>query len=450
MSAMDQYHLSPREYSALVEKEETWTARLLLLGILGLLIAFIIWASFSRMETMTRGSGKVIPSSKVKVVQHFEGGIVYSILAEEGELVETGQPIVVIDNTKAESELESVQTRLLYALGKIGRLEALANLDENSAPAPVFASEVEEQLPDIIFQEKVAYDSARAEYNANITEFDKREERMRQEKNSIRKELALHREKMNILSGTIRAYENLRGARDVSRLEMDEKRNQLIDTQLTIASLEANLPMLESELTEVRAQRQKYSESFRYDVVQQLTETKAEAQSSRAVLRDRQEALTRTQVLSPIDGIVNQLYVTAPGEVIKPGGDVAEIVPVEDKLIAEILIPPSEIGFIKLGQPVRIKVSAFDAVRYGSLNGQVIGISSDTITDEDAGKQAGTSEFYRVRAASDELLFDREGNELKISSGMTVTVDIVTGNKRVAEYILLPIMRSLDGSLRHQ
>lgn len=451
----DQYHnvgLSPREYSIIVERDEAKLARYILISILILLIVFLVWAFLAEMETLTRGIGKVIPSSKVKIVQHFEGGIVREILAQEGELVSEGQAIVTIDNTKAESEFQSVTSRLQFAIGKVARLEALAGLTAGNEQPIKFTADFKKNNPEIVLQEQLAYDSAKAEYTANILEFQKRIESNRLEAASIRQEIGLRQQQIIILQQTIDAYLNLRGARAVSRMEMDEKQNHLIESKLTVATLIAKLPQMESGAKEIKAQLSKYVESFRYDTIQKLNEAKAEVESSQAVSKDRQESLNRTEVVSPITGVINQLYVTAPGEVIRPGGEVAEIVPVDDKLIAEVLIPPQEIGFIHVGQTARIKVTAFDSIRYGALNGQVISISSDTIQGpRNPNPKAPTNqEFYRVRASTDEVLKDRSGKILNVTSGMTLTMDIVTGRKTVAEFIFLPLVRGVSGSLRQQ
>ncbi|MFK7866667.1 MAG: HlyD family type I secretion periplasmic adaptor subunit, partial [Alphaproteobacteria bacterium] len=346
--------ITPREYSVLVERDEARTAKWLLFGILGILTAFVLWAFFAEMETLTRASGKVIPSSKVKIVQHFEGGIVYDIFAEEGELVDVGQPIITIDNTKAESEMESVELRYKYGRGQVARLQALIELAGGDLNAePKFPIDLE---TDIVFQENIAFSSAKAEFEANIFEFEKKLDQRRQQKSSAYQELDLRRQQIALLDGTIQTYENLKGAGAVSRLDMDDKRSQLIETKLTVSALQSKLPILDSESKELQAQRKKYIEAFRYDAVQKLNEAKQDVYSSQALMRDRAGALSRTEILSPIAGIINQLYVTAPGEVIKPGGQVAEIVPIEDKFIAEVLIPPSEIGFLKIGQTAKIKV----------------------------------------------------------------------------------------------
>ncbi len=445
MSSPDtQRMMSPREYAMRIERDESSVARWLLFGIFGVVISFIIWSIFADIETVTRADGKVIPSSKVKIVQHFEGGIVQEIIAEEGELVDIDQPLIIIDNTKAESELESVRTRAQYSLAKVARLNALITLASGDDTAtPAFPDDVDEQVK---FQESIAFDSAKAEFEANIVEFEKKLDQREQKKASIYQELALRQQQIDLLGSTIAAYENLKGARAVSRLDMEAKQNQLIETKLTVSALRAQLPIIDSETKELHAQRKKYIESFRYESAQQMNDAQSEANSSTAMLKDRVGALSRTEVTSPIAGIVNELYVTAPGEVIKPGGEVAEIVPVEDKFIAEVLISPAEIGFVEVGQQAKIKVSAFDSMRYGSLEALVTNISSDTIKSPEKENQ----EFYRVRLSTDEILLDRAGKELTITAGMTVSVDIITGSRTVAEYILLPIMRGLEGSLRQR
>lgn len=321
----DQYHnvgLSPREYSIIVERDEAKLARYILISILILLIVFLVWAFLAEMETLTRGIGKVIPSSKVKIVQHFEGGIVREILAQEGELVSEGQAIVTIDNTKAESEFQSVTSRLQFAIGKVARLEALAGLTAGNEQPIKFTADFKKNNPEIVLQEQLAYDSAKAEYTANILEFQKRIESNRLEAASIRQEIGLRQQQIIILQQTIDAYLNLRGARAVSRMEMDEKQNHLIESKLTVATLIAKLPQMESGAKEIKAQLSKYVESFRYDTIQKLNEAKAEVESSQAVSKDRQESLNRTEVVSPITGVINQLYVTAPGEVITSPGAV--------------------------------------------------------------------------------------------------------------------------------
>jgi adhesin transport system membrane fusion protein len=212
-----------------------------------------------------------------------------------------------------------------------------------------------------------------------------------------------------------------------------------------LAASAASIARAQSAVTEARSTLVQQRQDWRSRAAQELASAQAEMVGLRRALPALSARVDRTIVRSPVSGRVNRVMVTTVGGTISPGAPLAEIVPSEESLLIEVLIRPSDIAWVRLNQPAKINVSAYDSSIYGSLHGKVISISPDATLNERTGES-----FYTLRVAANDKLADRNGTELTIGPGMIADVSLLGDKRSILNYILAPISRIRDTALREQ
>jgi len=395
------------------------------------LIAFITWASFAEIDEITRGNGKVIPYGQNQVIQNLEGGIVESILVHEGKQVKKGEVLLKINNLKTVSSSRTNAMKYNELFAKRLRLYAEAN-------GLAFKS-VKTDDPDLEKQIELAqklYDSDKLEFEAKdralIQQIEQRKQELREAKakiNSLKKSLEYVTEEIAMTAPMVQ--EGVKSKVDFLKLKREA--NGITND---IQAAELSLPRLKSAIKEYKNKRTEAKQEFINKAKKELNEVTAEIARLKTQQIAYNDQVNRTMVKSPVDGIVQKLFVNTIGGVIKPGADLIEIVPTNEKLFLEIKIKPSDIAFIHPGAEAMIKISAYDFATHGGLKGKVADISPDTITDQDG------NTFYIIHVQTDKNYLGSKEHPLKIIPGMTATADIVTGKKTVMQYILKPILKS--------
>ncbi len=412
-------------------------ARLILWISFVIIIWLLLWAYFAKIDNLTRGTGKVIPSNQLQIVQNLEGGIVSEILVKEGDSVKKGDILVKIDDTGLMSSFDENRLRYDELLAKSIRLQAEAYDESFRVDA-----ETRRELPELIAYEESLYNSNKKQLQSNLSIHEQRitQKRSEQEENRmkikqlgrnyelIQKELAIS--EPLVKSGVVSEVEHLKLQRQASDIESELKSAELLE------------PRLESMIEEAISKREEIMLDFRNRAKEQLNEVRAEMSRLEKVNVARKDKVERTLVRSPVTGTVKQFHVNTVGGVVKPGMDIVEIVPTQDTLIVEAKIRPADIAFLVPGQKAIVKFSAYDFSIYGSLEGELTHISADTIID-DVDKQS----YYLVRVKTRNSYLGDETNKLFIKVGMTADVDIVTGKKTVLDYILKPILRAKENAL---
>ncbi|MET0119284.1 MAG: HlyD family type I secretion periplasmic adaptor subunit [Sedimenticola sp.] len=403
------------------------------------IIAAIIWANWAELDEVTTGTGSVIPSRQVQVVQNLEGGIVASLLVSEGETVEKGQVLLQIDDTRFASSLRETRLQYLALRARAARLQAEAEGSEFTAP-----EEIAKESPKTVAEERSLYEARRSELANNksilseqvaqrdqeLRELNAKRSQLKRSLDLVRKELSMT--KPLVKAGAISEVEVLRLEREVNELEGD------------LQSTTLSIPRVRSQLEESQKKAAEVELRFRSEAREQLSEVNAEVsrlQESSVALEDR---VKRTAVRSPVHGTVKQLMVNTVGGVVQPGMELVQIVPLEDTLLIEARISPKDIGFLRPGQKTIVKFTAYDFAIFGGLDGKLEQISPDTITDEH------DETYYQVRVRTDKNYLGPESKPLQIISGMQTEVDIVTGKKTVLQYLLKPVLRAKDKALRER
>ena len=413
--------------------------RLILWSVLLFLLIGLGWASVAQVDEVTRGSGKVIPSRQLQIIQNLEGGIVSKILVKEGQVVDEGQVLLRIDDTMSSSSLR--ESRLHYLGHKVKAARLKAEADGTPFVPP---EDVMREQPKLVEQELQLYQSQQNQLEANLetlrhqvdqrkqelAELGAKREQLKRGYDLMLKELNLT--KPLVKDGAVSEVEVLRLEREVSDL-----RGELKSTELSI-------PRAQSKLEEAQGKVEEETLSFRNKARQELTETLAELSrlsESSVGLADR---VQRSTVRSPIHGTVKRIMINTVGGVVQPGMDMMEIVPLEDALMIEARVKPSDIAFIHPGQEAMVKFSAYDFAIYGGVKAIVEHIGADTVTDE-----RGNS-YYVVRLRTEHNHLGTEQHPLRIIPGMTATVDILTGKKTILEYLLKPVLRAKEYAFKER
>lgn len=408
------------------------TTALVMIG-LGLAF-FLVWAAFTSLDEVTRGDGRVIPSLQNQVVQHLDGGIVTAILVKEGDVVKKGQALLRVENRGGEAKLKEKRIEYWALRARAFRLEAEADARKTIPFPAAFAK----QAPRIIKRERAVFLQNRLNLQAEIqTLKEKVAQREAQLKEGRSLVQTLKDKAASLTRERNRATRMVRNG-SMSRLELVRTQRELSDTLGRMRTETLALGRLESAIEEARKGVSERQGKFVSDARLELSDIRKKAESVAEELKEIEFRISQTELHAPVRGTVKRLRVSTEGGVVKAGEPLVEIVPLDDSLIIEAKVRPSDIAFIRLNQKALVKISAYDYSTYGGLDGTVIGISPDTI--EDKTKQGET--FYKIRVRTQRNFLRGRGRKLSIIPGMTAVVNIKTGRKTILAYIFKPITKS--------
>lgn len=410
---------------------------ILLVAIVAFFIIFVVWANFATLDEVTRGDGRIIPSSEVQVVQNLEGGIVDEFMVREGQEVEAGQVLMRLRDIDAASNLGANQSKYMGLMATISRLKAEAE----GRATPDFPEEVMKNAPASVTEEMDTFRANQQSLKSQTVIYEQqlvqREQEVRELNTRIadlRGVIALSRQERDMIAPLVE-----RGS--APRVELIQLERGLRERESELNGLNAALPRAQSAVAEARARIAEISDSFKAQAQTEMSVKTIEANALRETLTSLQDRRVRTEIRSPVNGTIKEIKIKTVGGVVQPGQDLVEIVPRDDQLLVEAQIRPGDIAFLHPGQDAMIKITAYDFSIYGGLKGELVDISADTITNE-----KGES-FYRVRLRTHETELKRKGEVLPIIPGMVASVDILTGKKTVMEYILKPFIKTLNNAL---
>ena len=409
--------------------------RLLIYTMLLALFSAIVWASFAHLDEITRGMGKVIPSSRLQVIQNLEGGILEELFVQEGQLVEPGQPLLQLDDTRFRSTFRESAVEYYSELARAARLKA-----ELSGKDIQFPDELLD-YQDYINRELSIFDRRRAGLRAEL-------EIATRQANQAKHELAASEAQLEFLTTSLELGEEelfltepLARQGVVSQVEMIQLKQRVNDFASEQKMTELSIPKLNSAYKEALSRKRELTTKFREEVVQELRESEVKLDQITESHTNLEDQVKRTLVRSPVEGIVKKININTVGGVIQPGMDLLEIVPVEDTLLIEAKISPKDIGFLREGMPAVVKLTAYDFAIYGGLEGTLEHISADTVEDE-----KGES-HYIVHIRTDKSFLGTPEKPLEIIPGMKTNIDIITGKKSLMDYLLKPILKAKQNAL---
>jgi adhesin transport system membrane fusion protein len=414
-------------------EQEPLKARRLLYAIAVAVVILVIWASFAEVDIVTRGQGKVIPSRQVQILGSQDGGVITEILVREGDLVQKGDLLLKLEQTRSQSSLGENMAERSGLIVRAARLRAMVDGKPFEPTEAMRAN-----TPDIVFQEQQLYDNRLAELEVQKgiarQQLKQRREELRElgvRRAQLGRELELAAEELSrttpmIKSGAVSPVEVLRLEREVNKAE-----GELKQTRAQLSRVSASISEAEGKLAGVELE-------FKNGVREQLADTVNRINALTEAGAGLSDRVRQTSLLSPVTGTIKQLFYNTLGGIVLPGRDIVELIPADDSLLVEVRVRPQDIAFMAPGQKANVKVTAYDFVVYGGLEGKVEQIGADTVLDEEG------NAFYEVAVRTATVAF---GENKPIIPGMTVEVDILTGKKTVMAYLMKPVLRAQQRSL---
>ncbi len=440
--AKDQADLIKAHATSFFEADDdlSLSKHLLLVAITSFFLIFFLWANLATLDEVTRGDGKIIPSSEVQALQSLDAGMVEEFLVKEGDEVTQGQTLLRLRDIEASADLGANQVRYLGLLASITRLQAQAAGDK----AFEFPQEVIDGAPDSVVEEKKAFRANMLQLDGQINVLQQQKTQRQQEVDELNTRIGdlkgvihLQRQEMNLIKPLVE-----RGS--APKLELLQLERGIKERVSELNGLKASLPRSNSAIDEATARLNDAHQTAQAQAQEELSVKIVELNEIRERLSGLEERKGRREIKSPVDGTVQELTVNTIGGVVRAGEDLIKIVPKDDQLIVDAKIKPSDRAFIYPGQEAVIKITAYDFSVYGGLKGELIDISADTIEDEQG------NFFYRVRLRTYETELRRRGEVLPIIPGMVASVDILTGHKTVMQYLLKPFVKTLDNAMNER
>lgn len=418
--------------------------RLLILLIGLLLVAFVVWASWAQLEEVTRSDGRIIPSAKIQVIQSLEGGIVKEVLVKTGDLVSKGDVLIRLDDTGFSSNLgelvakqlalEIARERLEFQSVWPQRGEELSYTDHYQEKAPqIVASELS------LFQANI--EGLKGQVAINRSRVAQRMAELEASENQKRKLMEL----LRLANEERELKAPLAEKQIIPRTDMLKLQREIGDLEGQINTLQVTEGRLQAAVDEAEQEIESLYIKFRQAARAEMSEVQAQLDIITETSKGAGDKVKRAEIRAPMDGIVNTIDVSTIGGVASPSQQLMTIVPVEDILLVEAKVKPQDIAFIHQGQQALVKLSAYDFSIYGGLDGEVEGISADTVYDEVTHEQ-----FYSVIIKTKQTELESRNKSLPILPGMVASVDILTGEKSVLSYILKPVNRAREEALRER
>ncbi len=432
-----------RESAAAVMEGPRRLSHYILWATVAFFVIGVIWARLAIVDEVTVAEGKVIPSSQVQIVQNLEGGIVSEILVKVGQVVQKDQAIMRIDDTRFTASSHEGRAKDQALIARICRLSAEANNTSFVAPA-----QLQKDNPQLLAEEKSLFESRQRELQANIAVLNRQAEQRRQEFTEKQSRETQVQQSYNLVAQELAMTRPLvpqGAASEVDVLRLERQANDL-KGELTATRLAQ--PRLEAAYREVRQKIEEATAHFRADAMKDLNLARAEQTALSAANTALEDRVSRTLVRAPLSGIVKQIKVNTVGGVVQPGSDLLEIVPLDDTLLIEARVRPSDIAFLHPGQEAMVKLSAYDFSIYGGFPATLEHISADTIMPERPGEKQES--YYQIRVRTRQNHPSGKAEAVTILPGMVATVDIKTGQKTILHYLMKPIIKTKETAFRER
>ncbi len=359
---------------------------------------FIVWAALFEIDQSVRAQGQLISNARTQVIQAVDGGVLSDLRVVEGQAVQVGKVLAVLEKDRAEAGFEESRDKIASLTIALTRARAEAQM-----LAPVFGA-ASRAYPDFV--------------QAQLHLYQQRKRSLDEDVGANSQSLAMAREELTLTEALLRDG-------DVGQLEALRARRQVTEIEARIS-----------------AARNKY----RQDAATEAAKIEDDLASVNSKLSERKNILEHTELTAPVPGVVKSLRITTIGGVLRAGDELMQIAPTDEDLIIEAKVNPADIGQLAVGLPVAVKVDAFDYSVYGMLSGELVYISPDTLTDQAPNGQSQT--YYRVKVHLPRLqAHNPKAREIVVKPGMTVSIDIRTGVRSVLNYLAKPVVKNFGGAL---
>ena len=443
------------EVDAALARRPRFGVRALSITVAVMFACLLVWAAFAKVDEVTHAEGQVVGSQRTQTIQNLEGGILRAVLVREGQIVNKGDVLAQLDNELAESSYRDAVNKAMENSLAIARLEA-----ELKGQRPVFPEDLQDwaakltghkvdentlaRARQIIRDQENAWQSRQNQLNAEIevlkSQYDQRRHDVEEQiarKTQLDRSLALSIEQRDTAYALVQRN-------NFSRMEYLGLQQKVVELQGQIDMLAASIPKAQAAAEESKQRIASRRAEQNAAITEEINKRRLELNSLRETLAAGSDRVTRTELRTPVRGTVKQIYINTVGGVVKPGEPIMDIVPLDDTLLVEAKVSPKDVAFLRPGQEVMVKVSAYDFSIYGGLEGKLESISADTIED----KKGNYHYLVKVRTQKTAITYHNE--VLPIIPGMIVTADILIGKKTVLDYLLKPILKAKQNALRER
>jgi adhesin transport system membrane fusion protein len=402
--------------------------------VVGLTAGALVWAGITPIRELSLARGQLVPTSQIRPLQHLEGGIVEQILVKEGQVVEEGQPLIRLQTVMADSELAALKARTLNLMMQKERVDAL--IAGRPANFAAFGGASSLQLTD-------HHQVYQARLDHRLKEGRLLQARIAQrtsELATLKQDLIHQRKLVEITKEQLEMRRRLADNGSASRRQMLESEAAHEQARGVVSTTEGRIVTVSETLREAEAALAE-SDALAHKLwSEEQTKTASELAEVQESLKKQMDKVERLTIRAPARGRVQQVLQRSAGEVVRAGESIARVVPIDDALVAEVLVKPEDIAAVKVGNKAELKVTAYDFSRYGKVKGEVAAISPTTIENDDK------RSYYKVTVEFNPDRSDRSSANWNLQSGMAVDAEIISGSKSLLQYVLKPIHRGLDAA----
>ncbi|EGA64044.1 HlyD family type I secretion periplasmic adaptor subunit [Vibrio brasiliensis] len=425
--------MAKHEYGELVESKSTTKLLAIATWAVALcVIIFVVWSLMTQVDEIAKAKGTVIPEGERQILQSEIGGKLKRVLVKEGDLVEAGQALVEFDATFQRTTLDELKSQQVTLVLSIERMNAL--LDQREPDFSLYSIE----YPSLVSEQQSQLSAQKALYYQQRVVLEKDSEQIAEQLRSVNKALPSYEKQLLATKQELNILEKGFKAGNISRLRVLEMRQKLASIEQQIAEARGKRSVLERQAATNEQKIEQLLAEARVKVSDERSKAVSDLSALNARVRSSEAKVSNTVVTSPLKGLVQSVPSTQVGGVIQPGGTVVEIVPLTGKADFKAKLSPRDIGFVRQGQPVRVKVDAFDYSRFGALRGEVDKISPTTSQNERG------EIYYEVVISVDKPYFHDDPERFAILPGMTGEADITTGEKSVFQYLWKPIYTNVS------
>ena len=403
-------------------------------------LLFLLWASFTHVDEVTKGQGRVIPSSKVQIIQSADSSRISEIVVRTGQRVRKGDLLVRMDNSDSSSALGQLRAEGESLAARAARLGREASGQSSTCP-PQADGSIPASCADEAALQRVRAETMQSKMSGLVAAVEQRRRDMSEAAAtaaSLRSSIVLAQKQVDML-------EPLAAKSIVPQTELLSARRELIDLQGRLAAAQESGSRSAAAVREAQAQASEASLRFQQEALDERSQLAGKLAVNEQSLRGAEGRVQRAEIRAPMDGIVNDVQVTTKGGYVNAGQKIMEIVPLGEKLLVEARVRPSDIAFIRVGDKAVVKVTAYDFSIYGGLDGRVVQVSADSIYDEQT-KEA----YFSVVVQTDRGYLQSGSAQLPITPGMVCEAEIITGHKSILNYLLKPVLKARSEAMRER
>lgn len=440
LSERDIYEFMP----AAIEIEKTPASpvgRVILYAIVLLFVIAVLWATFGKIDIVAVAKGKVVPSERVKVIQPLETAVIELIHVEEGQSVKAGQPLITLNTNITQADVRRFREEWRGSALKRLRLTALAEWFRSPETSELTLTSENPELVPYLNAHRALLGQEVTELKANLRNIQQESDRLQAEKQMVKAEVKKNQRLLEVLNERVAAYDQLQQKGTGSRMDFLEVKQEQIEVEQNVSVQVARINQLNASIAANDSKRDMMiSERFK-NALQELQELTVQEAMLREELLKAEQRSSNYLLKAPIDGTVQELAVTTIGGVVTPAQEIMKIVPEGGAVEVEAQFLNKDIGFIHPGQLAEIKVDTFNFTKYGVIDAELSDLSNDAIQDEQLGL------VYKARLTPTNSVLEINGKPINLAPGMTVTAEVKTGQRRVIEFFLSPLLRYKQESL---